>query len=147
MIAAYIMRPHPEVLAPGDTLLGALRLLCGTGSGCAPVVDRDGRLVGVVTTESVLDAWAGPTRDVLDAHGMGTVAVERVMDTGFSAVGPETGIKELLRLLSPEGGGEGGAGRGGGPLAVVDDGGRLLGLIGPEDVLKRIWEYTERERR
>ncbi len=139
MIAANMMRTGGATLRPGDTVLDALRLAGREPGGVVPVIAPDGRPVGVVSAPGMLGAAAESCRQG-GKDGPGG-PVEGVMETDFRTVTPETSLDAVVSALSSGTGGTGAAGR----LFVVDDGGRFLGLITPEDVLKRIWEYREKQ--
>jgi CBS domain-containing protein len=55
LAAAALMRPVTDTLAPDDSLLDALELMCRRRADCLPVV-ADGRLLGLVTTARLLAA-------------------------------------------------------------------------------------------
>jgi len=56
--AADMMTREPDTVAPDATAKEAARLIHDTGHNRLPVVDEDGRLVGVVTRLDVLGALA-----------------------------------------------------------------------------------------
>jgi CBS domain-containing protein len=56
--AADMMTRDPDSVAPGTTVKEAARLIHESGHNRLPVVDEDGRLVGVVTRLDVLGALA-----------------------------------------------------------------------------------------
>lgn len=53
---AALMRPIGDTLAPDDSMLDALELMCRRRADCLPVVADDGRLLGLVTTARLLAA-------------------------------------------------------------------------------------------
>jgi CBS domain-containing protein len=56
--AADMMTGHPDTASPDTTVREAARLIHESGHNRLPVVDEDGRLVGVVTRMDVLGALA-----------------------------------------------------------------------------------------
>ncbi len=135
MIAANMMMTGGATLSPENTLLDALRIFSGKNGGVVPVVGPDGRVSGVITPALALKRSIGFTAD---PGALASVAVEEEMERAFAAVSPEADISTVAATLS---------GGGHGAVMVVDDGGRLLGVISPEDILKRIWEYSEKRRK
>lgn len=135
MIAANMMITGGATLSPESTLLDALRIFSCKNGGVIPVVGHDGRVSGVITPALALKRSIGFTAD---PGAIASIAVEAAMETAFAAVSPEAGISSVAAALSD---------RGHGAVMVVDDGGRLLGVISPEDILNRIWEYEEKRRK
>jgi CBS domain-containing protein len=56
--AADMMTRHPDTVGPDTSVRKAARLIHDTGHNRLPVVEEDGRLVGVVTRVDVLGALA-----------------------------------------------------------------------------------------
>ncbi|MDP2689204.1 MAG: CBS domain-containing protein [Deltaproteobacteria bacterium] len=135
MIAANMMMTGGVTLSPENTLLDALRIFSGKNGGVIPVVGPDGRVIGVITPALALKRSIGFTADL---SSIASVAVEEAMETAYAAVSPEAGISSVAASLSE---------KGHGAVVVVDDGGRLLGVISPEEILKRICEYSEKRRK
>ena len=61
-----IMRRHPIVIEPEADLREAASLLMREDVSCLPVVESDGRLVGIVTSKDLLAAAFGLERPVKD---------------------------------------------------------------------------------
>lgn len=55
---ADMMTPDPVTVGPDDTVRSAARIIAERRHNRLPVVERDGRLVGVVTRVDVLEALA-----------------------------------------------------------------------------------------
>ncbi len=55
---ADVMTRAPLVIDAGDSLAGAIRHLQARSVRRAPVIDRDGRLLGLISTDDVLGAIA-----------------------------------------------------------------------------------------
>jgi CBS domain-containing membrane protein len=60
---AAVMDTKPACAAPGDTIGDAAVQLVASESGCLPVVDAGGHLVGVVTEGDLLRAAQASARD------------------------------------------------------------------------------------
>jgi CBS domain-containing protein len=56
--AADMMTPNPTTVSPDTDVREAARIIAKSGHNRLPVVDEDGRLVGVVTRVDVLEALA-----------------------------------------------------------------------------------------
>lgn len=137
MLAANIMTTGVATLTPKDRVLDAISLLSVGNVSNIPVLDPDGRVVGVLTPEGIIrrgltanNRGPGGNFDAFDV-----LAVRDVMDRGFLVVPPEAGMNAVADRLS---------GKEAGPVIVVDDGGRFLGVISAVDLLKRLWEYREK---
>jgi CBS domain-containing protein len=114
-----------------------------------PVVDREGRLIGVVARLDVFGiiARSADTTQALAAHhvSIGEAAVVAdIMTRELDTVGPDASGAQILDLLRE---------RNVQRLAVVDDKGVLLGLITDLDILTALsrrrsgfWDYLSRPR-
>lgn len=137
VIAASIMRVREaEMLRASESAQVALERLCG-GAACAPVVDGEARAVGIVTASTLLSGMAGfahDTRGLLaSASSFTDRTVGDVMDTAFASCPPEAPAGVVAGLLSENA-----------AAFVVDDGGRLLGVIEPEDLFRALCEHTKK---
>ncbi len=103
-------------LAQADTFMnrGRIRHL--------PVVDSQGKLVGLVTHRDLLKVFADRTRE-----GAMTVRAGDVMTTGVATVTPQTRLIEALKLMIDNKYG---------CLPALDEGGQLVGLITQFDLMK-----------
>lgn len=132
-VEALLGKPLVTVAA-GDALLEALARMTSRGVRHLPVVDGDGRLVGIVSD-----------RDVRAAVGSPMVALERgaararvralkvadVMSRDVATVPPTATLAEVTRLLAE---------RRVGAVPVVDVDHRLVGLLSYVDVLRAALE-------
>jgi CBS-domain-containing membrane protein len=145
MIAASMMDVQVPRLRPGDTLGEALRVCASAASVEAPVVDERGTLCGVARAASILRAaFDGPGASApVSTNGMDAFLlkeVREVMTLDFVTVSPETRAADLAAILI----GPGACAR---SVFVVDDSARLLGVITPAAMLKRLCEYAERTKK
>jgi glycine betaine/proline transport system ATP-binding protein len=106
LTAAHIMR-KPETITPDRGPRVALQLMRDSGVSSLYVVGREKKLLGVITAEAASHA--------LDSHRN----VEEIMQTEVPAVKPDTLLNELFHMMAETKI----------PLAVVDDDGKLKGII------------------
>lgn len=143
MNAADIMTRDAVTVTPETPVPDVVRLLLARGISGAPVVDRDGLLVGMVTegdlvrraelgTERHRGAWASfftgtavLAREYVRSHGL---QVSDVMTQGAVAVSPETPLGEIADLME---------GRRVRRVPVVQDG-RVVGIVSRANLL-RAW--------
>ena len=126
MKARDFMQPDLSV-APGESLDRASRRMASVGIGEIPVADG-GRLVGMLSERDVAAAHpsAATTLTVGEIRGwLDRVPVGEVMSKGVTAVGPETPVDEVVRLMRAR------------RLTAVPvvRGDRLVGLVTRRDVL------------
>ncbi|HEX6307102.1 MAG TPA: CBS domain-containing protein [Longimicrobiales bacterium] len=120
---------HEPLTIPADASIRELiRALREHGIGGMPVVDRDGRVVGTVSSTDVLwlatgEAEGSPgfvTPDTLDEHRVGDIMTPDVF-----GVRPDTTLRELRQFFA----------RTGVHRAMVLENGLLVGIVGLSDVL------------
>lgn len=117
MLARDLMSSPVRTVESSATMQDAGLLMSRWGHGGFPVLDR-GRLVGIVTRKDV---------DKAIAHKLGHAPVKGFMAHRLVTVSPTTSVVELEALL---------ARRGIGRLPVVDEDGRLVGIVTRKDVLR-----------
>ena len=128
---ADVMSLHPVSLGPDMTLLEAWQRLNGAGVGQAPVLQGDGRLVGLLGRADLLDLAHLPQPDVpaLVWRAWLLEPVSAAMVSPVPAPGPDTELRRVARVLLdthlPG-------------LPVVDDEGRLVGFVSRSDILQAI---------
>ena len=128
--AADLMQRHLHTVAPDAKIEDAVRLLLSKGHAAAPVVDADGKLLGIVSEhdcvrvlgEAIAELW--PTGLVRD-H----------MTKELETVSPNDDVLALSSRFT--------AGRH--RRLLVVDAGRLVGLIARRDLMRGL-ESMERER-
>jgi len=106
-----------------DTLYDVARLLCDHKISGAPVVDADGRLVGVITEKDLLNTALG--------GGARNRKVAEAMSRHLIAFGPDADVDKLAMVVSE---------RGVRRVPVVDDQGRVLGVVARRDIVRIILE-------
>jgi stage IV sporulation protein FB len=103
-------------LAPDEGIDTAVQTLLRTSQSEFPVVDHDGRLLGLLGRDGIIRALKEQGPDV---------RVGDVMATGIPTIGHRRCLEEAFRLLQEEGKSA---------VGVVDAAGRLTGLITSETV-------------
>jgi stage IV sporulation protein FB len=103
-------------LVPEEGIDTAVQTLLSTSQSEFPVVDRDGRLLGLLGRDGIIRALKEQGPDV---------RVGDVMTTGIPTIGHRHCLEEAFRLLQEEGKPA---------VGVVDTAGRLTGLITSETV-------------
>jgi CBS domain-containing protein len=127
--ARAFMNQHVLTFSPSDDIGEAVRMLLRKGYSGAPVVDADGKVVGVlseadcmtVLSEAAYGGWPSGT-------------VENHMQTELDAIGPDTDLFAAKARFS------GARHR---RLPVVADDGKLVGLITRRDVLRALDQFRE----
>ena len=90
------------------------------GFGAVPVVDRQRKLLGIVSEHDLLAALD-------DGHGLGKVTAGEIMVGNPYSIRPETNLETLVHVLRAS------------DLVrvpVIDEKGRLVGIIARRDVLR-----------
>ena len=139
---ANVMQRGVESVGPETPLAEVVERLLARGYTTLPVVDADGRVVGVVADSDLLRSGttplsvslqkvAGPelVQETLARLKSNGGTVERVMTTKVVSVTSETSLREAARLMHE---------RGLKHLPVVDGDGRLVGVLGRLDILNAI---------
>jgi CBS domain-containing protein len=119
-----LMTRSPVVVSEDDTLTSVADLLAGFEITGLPVVDRDGRLVGVISqTDLVRLRAATPWR------GWGGLLVRDLMSTPPKTVSESATIGEVAGLLTSEHVHR---------LVVVDRLGEPIGIVSGGDLVREI---------
>ena len=122
-----VMTFHPASVGPEDDLGTAARLMVEGGFRHVPVVDTDGRVVGVLSERDVRARLGVEVeRFPAAAHELLAEEVETAMNRAPITVGPDTPLREVLGIFSAEKVGA---------LPVVDGEERLLGIVSYLDLL------------
>jgi CBS domain-containing protein len=113
---------HPVVSCEqNDTLETAARIMWENDCGCVPVRDGEGRLVGMITDRDVCMAaylQGGPLR---------TLYVGSAMSRDVFSVRPDSTVAECQAIMRAQQVRR---------LPVVDDAGRLVGILSLNDVVR-----------
>jgi len=108
----------PRVVRAGASVVDAAKLMKGEDAGLAPIVD-EGRLVGVVTDRDIVVKVIAEGRD---PH---TTRVDDIGSFRVFTIDPDQQLDEALRLMTMHGVWR---------LPVVEEDGRLVGIVAREDV-------------
>jgi acetoin utilization protein AcuB len=125
---------HPVItVTPQTTLDDAWKLMSEEHISRLPVVDKKGRLVGIVSEKKILSYTPSEATmlDVWEIKGvMNRIQVEQLMTREVITVSSDTPLEEAARIMADnEISG----------IPVVDDG-KLVGLIAETDIFKTFLE-------
>lgn len=112
---------RPPCASPETPVAEAARVMAGTGIGTLPVIDRHGRLVGLVAESDILRLAAERRA------GIRGLAVEEVMTRDVITVPAEAPLEAALNVMARARFRH---------MPVCDGQGRLLGLVGLIDLLR-----------
>ncbi|AZQ15360.1 HPP family protein [Halorubrum sp. PV6] len=156
LTARDLMEPDVQTVAPDDDVADAFKQFARCDFSGFPVVDDDGRLVGVVTESDLVDLFEPddetlwipiglpPFVDTLTYQvkppwadlDLGVDMVRNadkplsdVMSTDVATVTPDAGVDAVLDLLADD---DPDINR----VPVVDDDGRVVGIIARQDVIR-----------
>lgn len=122
MLVRECMTPRPITVRPGSDPLAAVALCKSGGFGRLPVVDDEGRLVGIVTENDLrLFLSTAPSPGVIQRQHR----VERVMRCQVVTVPPDYPLEEAARLMIQHDVGG---------LPVVEESGHLVGIVTRSDI-------------
>ena len=142
LTAGRLMRPNPISVTPETPIGMAAERLLDLGIKCLPVVDEDGRPVGILTLGDLLrrarfgvrnSLMAVLTNDELQLEigrlADARTACEAVMSGDVATIRTGSSIAEVLAEM---------VGRSIKRLLVVDDAGKLIGIVSRSDVLRAL---------
>lgn len=142
MVAAGIMMTDVDRLSVSATVVVAVeRLGAPDALDQIPVVDDDERFIGFVSYgllfAGLLSDPVGAGATELSAFmanlgALGEAAIRPLVEASTRSVAPEASMMEVAERLK----------EGSGPLAVIDNSGRLLGVITTGAAFKRLWEFS-----
>jgi CBS domain-containing protein len=89
-----LMKESPATCSPSDTLRRAAEILWNTDCGMVPVIEGDGRLVGVVTDRDI--CMASYFRD----QPISALDVGSTMSKNVHAARPDDSIETIVRLMA-----------------------------------------------
>jgi len=150
--AIDIMTPDPVTLSPDTDIRTAATLLLERKINGAPVVDKKGMLVGVLTQSDLVAQQKQVTMPSIFAmfdgfialssredfereiHKIAATTVAEAMTANPKAVTPQTPIDEIATVMVNE------------KLFTlpVVDSGKLVGVVGKEDILRTLLEHKNK---
>jgi CBS domain-containing protein len=101
-----VMSDQPRTIPPDAPLKEAAKTLVRTGLGALPVVDDEGRVIGMVSEREVIrhllsvQAFHGPDARAVAPSASGAKTVRDVMTRQVLCVAPEQPIAEVASLMS-----------------------------------------------
>jgi len=143
--AADIMTPNPVTVSPQSTLREAAKLLLDGHFNGLPVVE-DGRLVGMLTQSDLISLdkklempsfflllggaipMQMPGRFERDLRRMAATTVGEIMTVSPFTITPQTPVDEIATIMVEKRF----------YTLPVTDGERIVGIVGMEDLLKRL---------
>lgn len=123
VIASFLDRQdkHTPWTSPETPVAEVARVMATTGIGAIPVIDREGRLIGMVVERDILRLAADRR------SGIRGMAVEDVMTRDVFTVPAEAPVEAALNAMEKARFRH---------MPVCDGQGRLLGLVGLADLLR-----------
>jgi len=126
---ARYMTPNPKTVTPKTTIRELEALFASHSFNGCPVVE-DGRLVGFVTKLDFLKAFGFSTARMVPHYDeLMATEVGRVMSTEIHTVEPDTPLTRVLQSMLE---------RRARSFPVLDDAGRLVGIIAREDLMRAL---------
>ncbi|KUK13275.1 MAG: CBS domain-containing protein [Synergistetes bacterium] len=129
MLVKDVMTPNPITIKPETSFQDALKLIRDKGIRRLPVVNEEGKLVGIVTEKDLL--YASPSKattlDIWElSYLLSKLQVKDIMTKDVVTVSEDIPIEEAAKIM---------ADRKVGGLPVMRDGG-LVGIITETDIFK-----------
>ncbi len=116
---AEVMTRNPVTARLGESVLDAVKRMDELGIGALPVVDDKGNLVGIFTERDLLRRVVAKGRDPAKTR------IEEVMTPNPVTVRPSDSVEEAKRLMARIKARH---------LPVVDENGRLVGIVSIKDI-------------
>lgn len=104
IVVSTVSTPHPQTVRENDSVELAIRLMQSLGERTVPVVDANGRLVGVVGHKDVSALFARPKSKARSGEAVGererlALEVKGVMRYPVVTVGPEATVDRVADLM------------------------------------------------
>ena len=120
-IAREVMTPDPRTCSPFSSVIEAVMIFRDADCGAVPVLDEQGKPVGVLTDRDVALSLAD------HEEGLPGLPVSQIMTRGVVSVTPETDLDTVIAKF-----GDAGVRR----LLVVDSQDRLAGIVAWSDIAR-----------
>ncbi len=114
-----VMTRNPASVKPDNTVMDAVLIMDKLGIGALPVVDENGRLIGIFTERDLL------RRVVARRRNPEKTLIRDVMTPNPVTVKPDESVAEALRIMSSLKVRH---------LPVVNDAGILVGIVSIKDI-------------
>ncbi|MDQ3745224.1 MAG: CBS domain-containing protein [Acidobacteriota bacterium] len=131
MLVESLMTRDVEVCRPDSTLADAAAVMWRRDCGVVPVVEEDGRVVGVVTDRDICMALS------MRGQRAAEVRVAEVLTGGVQTCTPVDDVREALEAM---------ARRQVRRLPVVDSRGHLVGVLSVNDIIRHTRKGKPRKR-
>lgn len=128
LVRDYMSQP-PIVIAPETPISDALKMMRERKIRRLPVVDRAGRLIGIVSDKDLLHAEPSPATSLSIwevTYLIGRITVEQVMTRDVLTVSPVTPLEEAAQIMVD---------RKIGGLPVIQDG-QIVGVVTETDIFR-----------
>lgn len=138
MLVRDRMTPNPVTITPDTSFTRAFRIIREKGIGHLPIVDKKGKLVGIVAQRDLLHASpsSATTLTVFEINSLlGNLQISEVMSSPPITVADDTPIEEAARVMVEKS-------IGCLPVMRGDD---LVGVITDTDIFKAFVEILSRE--
>ncbi len=130
----HLMTSDPATIHATTTVEAAVRLMATRGLRHLPVVDEAGRVVGIVSDRDLRGPLGGPaTRAPAPTAEVGALMARDVVTAR-----PDDELGAVARLIVD---------RRIGAVPIVDEAGRLQGIVSYVDVLRRLADEAEADAR
>jgi CBS domain-containing protein len=116
-----VMTPSPTTVEPDASVVEAARTMRERDTGIVPVVES-GKLIGTVTDRDIV------VRLIAEGRDPGSATVREIASTDLVTVDPQQELDEGLRLMAQHKVRR---------LPVVEDDGRLVGIVSQADVARQ----------
>ncbi len=123
-VAADFMNRQVDAIRADSPVLDAVRVLLRRGYSGAPIVDQQGKLVGMLSEHDCVKALLTVLRDEMPAGN-----VENYMTREVAQVSPDDNVIDVATRFAT-----GGNRR----FPVVDKAGKLVGLISRRDLMRAL---------
>ena len=133
--ASTLMTAHVITATPQMTLSDTADLMIKNRVSGLPVIDKIGRLVGVVTITDLTVVMGMVLEGSVDQAGISKMnpTVDYAMSTEIESVREDTSLYDLIRLVRS---------KNIHTIPVLQDG-KLTGVIGQHDILKKFYEIVK----
>lgn len=122
MLVKQVMLENPRTLYPWQTLTDACEVYRRQGVNCAPVIDGDGKVIGILTVFQVLQA--------LQRGASFDTPVEQVMERDIMTINEDMHFNEVSNLPIDR-------------LVILNRQGRLAGVLTRIDLINKVHSALE----
>ena len=128
LTARDLMVVNPVQIKYDATIYEAAKLMESKNIASLIVVDEEGRVLGIVTAKDIV------VRVIAKGLDPRNVRIGDIVSSPVTVVEPEAPLKTVVNMM---------IGTGHGHIPVVDSGGRAIGIVTVDDVLRIVPELLE----